>query len=408
MGYQEKISNLLTRDVIFILNLIENSGYETRIVGGSVRNLLMNEPISDIDIASVAHPNEIKKIFHENGIRVIDSGINYGTVTIIYNGKSYEITTLREDVENFGRRAIVKFTDSFEIDSKRRDFTMNAIYMDKNGKLYDYHNGIEDIYNRRVRFIGDASVRISEDYLRIFRYFRFVAYYANFKCNEEYLNIIYSVRKKILRLSFERILSELLKILSLKNAYKIIPAMYPILDELFEPEMIPLGIMNELGIDNLTAVEKLCFILRFSKKSREQLSRHYNFPKRIKRLLSIQIEGGNYNQDIRKYLKAAKKEDRMFLINFFAINLYLSAKTTKENIKIFLKKCFDFCNSRYVDFNFRASDLKNYNLSENELKKVMMYTKKMWMLSEYNLSADDCEKIARNFLISLRKECFFQ
>lgn len=393
MGYKEKISNLLTDDVIFLLKAIENSGYEARIVGGAVRNLLLESPISDIDLATTALPNEITEIFEKKAVKVIPTGVDHGTVTVVYNGKGYEITTLREDIQTFGRKAKVSFSESFETDSNRRDFTINALYMDKNGEIYDYHEGISDIAAKKVRFIGDCRTRIIEDYLRILRYFRFVAYYGEFKCDKAYLSVIYNMKGNVSKLSSERVLNELLKILSLKNAYKIIPDMLPILDELFSVKYNPL----KLCIDTeLSSIEKLSLLIKFSECSFDDLIKRYKFSKQIKRLL--QLKGDFYEPAAKRYLKKIRKIDRKFFVTWFVVKGIITEKISKENATKIQNELTDFINSGYADFNFRASDLAEYNLSKRDLQKVMMQTKVIWISSDKNFSVKDCKKIAENFI----------
>lgn len=398
MGYTEKISDLLTDDVIFLLKTIENNGYEARIVGGSVRNLLLEIPISDVDIATTALPNEIIKIFEKKDVKVIPSGVNHGTVTVVYNKKGYEITTLREDIETFGRKAKVSFSKSFETDSNRRDFTINALYMDRNGKIYDYHNGISDITEKKVRFIGDCRTRITEDYLRILRYFRFVAYYGEFKFDREYLAVIYDLKRNILTLSSERILSELLKILELDHSYKIVPYMLPILDELFSIKCDPLKLCINI---KLSAIEKLCLLLKFSECDFGELIKRYKFSKKIKRLLLLE---GNFHASInvaKKYLKKIHKNDRKFFVIWFVIRGIISNEISKIEATKIQNKLMNFISSEYVDFNFCASDIAEYNLSESNLQKIMMQTKAVWISSNKNFSVKDCKKIAENFIKSL-------
>lgn len=398
MGYKEKISDLLTADVIFLLKTIENSGYEARVVGGAVRNLLFEMPISDIDIATTALPEEIIKIFKRKDVKVIPSGLTHGTVTVVYNKKGYEITTLREDIETFGRKAKVSFSKSFETDSNRRDFTINALYMDKNGEIYDYHDGIYDIAAKRIRFIGDCRTRIIEDYLRILRYFRFVAYYGEFKFDKEYLSVIYDLKKNILTLSSERILSELLEILELDHSYKIIPYMLPILDELFSIKCNPLEYCIKI---KLSAIEKLCLLLKFSECDFDELLKRYKFSKRIKRLLQLE---GDFHASInvaKKHLKQIHKNDRKFFVIWFVIRGIISNGISKIEATKIQNELMDFINSEYVDFNFRASDIAEYNLSESNLQKIMMKTKAVWISSDKNFSVKDCKKIAENFIKTL-------
>ena len=207
-----KKCEIITKDVYFILDLLEKYGHKACLVGGAVRNALLNFPVSDIDIATTALPQEVIEILKKNEISTIPTGIKYGTVTAIFKKIPYEITTLREDIQTFGRKAVVKFSKSFEEDSKRRDFTINAIYMNKNSEIFDFHHGLDDISTRNIRFIGDARKRIREDYLRILRYYRFVAKYGDYRFNPEYLSIINDLKNEMHILSSERIIGEFLKI----------------------------------------------------------------------------------------------------------------------------------------------------------------------------------------------------
>ena len=154
---------------------------EVRFVGGCVRKSLSGEEIDDIDLATSLSTEEVKIRLAKKDIRVIDTGLSHGTVTAIINKKKFEITTLRKDVFTDGRHAQVQFTKSWEEDSLRRDLTINAIYADIHGRIFDPLNGIDDLKNGKVKFIGNAPERIQEDYLRILRYFRFFANYSKFE-----------------------------------------------------------------------------------------------------------------------------------------------------------------------------------------------------------------------------------
>ncbi len=161
-----------------MLSAIEAAGYEARIVGGAVRNALLGSLVRDIDIATTAEPAAVIAAVEAQGLKALPTGIEHGTVTVIAGHHPYEVTTLRADVETDGRRAVVRFTTDWAADASRRDFTINALYCDKTGHVFDPLGGYEDLAARRVRFIGDARARIREDYLRILRFFRFSAEYA--------------------------------------------------------------------------------------------------------------------------------------------------------------------------------------------------------------------------------------
>ena len=164
-------------DVRVVFRALNREPHEARIVGGAVRNALLDESIADIDFATTATPEEIMRFATEAGLKAVGTGLKHGTVTVVVNGRPFEVTTLRQDVETFGRHATVAFTRDWAEDAKRRDFTMNALYVDAEGRVYDPLDGLADLSARRVCFIGVARERIREDFLRILRFFRFTAEY---------------------------------------------------------------------------------------------------------------------------------------------------------------------------------------------------------------------------------------
>src|SRR6266571_8760532 len=149
-----------------VLALLNGGGEEARVIGGAVRNALLKIPIGDIDIATTSPPDEVIRRAKAAGIKSVPTGIDHGTVTLVVDSHPYEVTTLREDTETFGRKAKVAFGRDWVKDAERRDFTMNGLSVDANGVVYDYVGGLADIAARRVRFIGDPDRRIAEDYLR--------------------------------------------------------------------------------------------------------------------------------------------------------------------------------------------------------------------------------------------------
>lgn len=161
-----------------VLAALRSGGAEVRFVGGAVRDTLLARPVTDIDLATPEPPETVMQRLTEAGLRAIPTGLSHGTVTALSGGRQYEITTLRRDVETDGRRAVVAFTDDWAEDAARRDFTMNALYLDGNGVLFDPTGGYADVLAGRVRFVGDAEARIKEDALRLLRFFRFQAHYG--------------------------------------------------------------------------------------------------------------------------------------------------------------------------------------------------------------------------------------
>ncbi|MDO5648753.1 CCA tRNA nucleotidyltransferase [Paracoccus sp. (in: a-proteobacteria)] len=160
-----------------VLDALERGG-RAWLVGGAVRNSLMGQPIDDIDIATDIPPDQVMTLAAQADLRTVPTGLDHGTITIISNGQGYEVTTLRRDVETDGRRAVVAFTDDLAQDAARRDFTMNALYAGRDGRVIDLVGGLPDLAARRLRFVGDPAQRIAEDYLRILRFFRLYARYG--------------------------------------------------------------------------------------------------------------------------------------------------------------------------------------------------------------------------------------
>jgi poly(A) polymerase len=196
-----------------LLTVLNQDGEEARIAGGAVRNALMRESISDVDIATTCLPDEVTRRAEARGLKTIPTGVEHGTVTVICDGDTYEVTTLRADIRTDGRRAEVAFGRDWQADAERRDFTMNALYAALDGTIIDLIGGIGDIETRTVRFIGDAETRIREDHLRILRFFRFFAWYGSGRPDAEGLKACARLKESILNLSVERVWSELKKLL---------------------------------------------------------------------------------------------------------------------------------------------------------------------------------------------------
>src|SRR6516162_7250883 len=208
-----------------VLKLLDSNGEEARVVGGAVRNALLNVPIGDIDIATTAVPTEVVRRAKAAGIKSVPTGIEHGTVTLVVEAQPFEVTTLREDTETFGRKAKVAFGRDWPGDAHRRDFTINALSVGIDGVVHDYVGGLADIAARRVRFIGDPGQRIEEDYLRILRFFRIHAAFGAGEVDRAgYLACIRG-RAGLASLSAERVRMELLKLLVADGAVAAVEAM---------------------------------------------------------------------------------------------------------------------------------------------------------------------------------------
>jgi poly(A) polymerase len=198
---------------------------EARFVGGAVRNALLGTGVADIDIAVPMPPSEVLARLVAKNIKVVETGMDHGTVTAIVRSQAFEITSLRRDVETDGRHAVIAFTDDWAEDAARRDFTINALYASASGEIFDYATGVEDLIAGRVRFMGDAHARIAEDYLRVLRLFRFHAWYGKGDVNAQGLRAAAEAKDKLKTLSAERIAKELLRLLEAGNPTPVLRVM---------------------------------------------------------------------------------------------------------------------------------------------------------------------------------------
>ena len=208
-----------------VFRALQAKGSEARFVGGCVRDAVAGRKIGDIDIATPDKPEEVIALLEAAGLKAIPTGLAHGTVTAVSHHHPFEITTLREDVETYGRHATVAFTDDWKADAARRDFTMNALSLSLEGALYDPFEGLADLAAGRIRFVGDPVARIREDYLRILRFFRFQAHFGRIGPDRETLEAITVEAPGIDSLSGERLRSELLKLLRAPDPYPAVESM---------------------------------------------------------------------------------------------------------------------------------------------------------------------------------------
>ena len=224
-----------------------------RFVGGCVRNALMGVEVGDIDLATQLTPEEVIGALDKVNIRHVPTGIAHGTITAVIDGKPFEITSLRKDVETDGRRAVVAFTQDWAEDAQRRDLTINALYADNNGTVYDpTGQGLDDLKAMKFRFVGEAEARVQEDYLRILRFFRFLAWYGGkAKVDANALKACRENRRGLKKLSAERVWSELKKLLLARDPSRAVQIMLTneILDTLL-PEA-----SNAEGLSKMVALE---------------------------------------------------------------------------------------------------------------------------------------------------------
>ena len=373
-----------------------------RFVGGCVRKYLSNEKIDDIDIATILTADQIKEKFKDTNLKVIDTGIKHGTVTIVSKNHKVELTTLRKDIKTDGRHAEVEYTDDWQQDSERRDFTINAIYMDINGKLYDPQMGTVDLKNKNIKFIGDPQKRIEEDYLRIVRFIRFKVMY-DMVVEPTTSDAIKQNLDGIQKISKERILIELLKILSLKNFLTINQSSN--LREIFSmifPEFLYLNRLERLkkvyqyskvNVDILLAVMLIddkenheYFIHKYnaSNKTKETLEQFY------KNLIKLKNDKEFFEKNLIKnvYLNGKKHLIALNLINF-SIN-------SKVKIKDFTKTRNKILKIKVPTFPIDGETLKQKGMQEGQrLGNVLKTLEKEWINNNFKISNERVEEIIK-------------
>jgi poly(A) polymerase len=230
-----------------VMHALTAKGGAARFVGGAVRNALIGEPVTDVDIATPLLPEEVTRRLKAAGLGAVPTGIAHGTVTAVADGKPFEVTTLRRDVATDGRRATVAFSADWQEDAARRDFTMNALYASEDGEVFDYFGGVEDLRAGRVRFVGDPKTRIREDYLRILRLFRFHAWYGKGEIDKAALDAAVAEKSGLKTLSGERVQKELLRLLEAKAPGLVLEAMERTgLLAVLLPAHLPLGRLRQM------------------------------------------------------------------------------------------------------------------------------------------------------------------
>ncbi len=375
-------------------------------VGGCVRNYLQLTKIEDIDIATIFTPNELKKKLQHSNFKIIDTGLEHGSVTILINKKKFELTTLRKDIKTDGRHAEIETIDSWAEDSKRRDFTINAIYLNKNGKIFDPQQGVNDLKNNIVKFIGDPQTRIEEDFLRIIRFLRFTIQY-NSSLENSTVQAIKLKLNGIKNLSKERVLSELLKILKLENFSKIInnKELLKIFILIF-PEFKNIHRLKNFNllknhIENSEALF-LSILLIDLKNNHEYFSHKYNISKKIHENLALLGDEYKELRNDKDFFKKDLKNNlyRVGLKNMkilFCLNLLDKKKISIKEINFFeiLEKI------SIPKFPFDGKFLIKKGIQEGKkIGIILKEAEKIWVKNDFILSSRDFETIIKKNNIS--------
>ena len=372
-----RFSSILEQnDVAQVFDLFEtyqkNSIY---VVGGSIRDALLNREITDIDFATSLKPKTITEILNKENIKFIDVGIDHGTVTAIINERKFEITTFRNDIFTDGRHAQVSFSNSLEEDALRRDFTINAMYLDKGGNLIDPKDGKTDLENRVVRFIGNPDERIKEDYLRILRYFRFLALFGDISPDAEVMKTIKANLDKLSVVSKERQWNELKSILSLNAPNNAISAMSEIglLDDYCNGTSINDAFVNLIEIESRISLS-IDPILRLSTLIENSLDKANTIIKKLPLSKSDStdlLKLSTLNKKIVSYMSMKEARYLLYLLGrdgFQKQILVNWAKDTNNKNEVNWRSLYEVAQSwEKPSFALTAKDVINMGISQGPM-----------------------------------------
>ena len=391
-----------------IFNAISNYNEtsDIRYVGGCIRKILNNEDIDDIDLATNLKPNEVKVCLKQNNINFFETGIEHGTITAQVDKKNFEITTLRKDVLTDGRKAIVEFTDKWNEDASRRDFTINSIYADIAGNLFDPLEGVKDLKNGIVQFIGNPETRIKEDYLRILRYIRF---FLNYSHQNHTINVKKAIKENIdgiIKLSKERLLDELKKLVISEGFKKIN-------NDDFCKEILLLIFPQIKNLDKLKKLNKFSKTRKFKNDfifilslliidetdNSDYFLYKYKLSNEEKKRICFFKEAYDKSDEenffskktLQKVFYFKGKSDLLDLIDF---HLFKSNKKLKKLIE--LRSYFEKLEKPLFPIKAKTV-MEKYNFKEGkELGQRLKYLEKLWVENNFEISDKDVDKAFLN------------
>ena len=398
-------NQLFTNKIFEALNCFSEDS-EVRYVGGCIRKIIKKETVDDIDLATNLNPIEICEALKKKEINFYETGIKHGTVTAIIDKQKFEITSLRKDIKSDGRHAEVEFSTDWKEDSLRRDFSINSIYSDRDGNLFDPHNGKKDLEEGLINFIGDAEIRIREDYLRILRYIRFFTNYSKQKHNQKIIRIIKKNIGGISKISSDRLLDELrkliksknfLKLLSDKDSLELIEIIFPQLKKLDRLKKLTsytsenfinldfIFILSLLVIDGTDNTDYFIYKFNISKKDQKRI-------KLIELFYKEKVTYKSFNEKkLNKILYFHGKQAVIDVVNF---KLFTSNKVEKNLLKILHL----FKNREIPIIPTSANDLMlKYNIPEGRsLGNKMKMIEELWVQNGFIITEKQIEKIAKN------------
>lgn len=396
-NYIDSSKLIKNKKILKLFRAVENHGGALRFVGGAVRDTLVGIEGFDLDLATDLSPEELVEACNENNIKTVPIGIKFGTVGVLIDNDVLEVTSLRKDVKTDGRHAEVEFTTDWEIDASRRDLTINAVYADEKGNVFDYYNGIDDLEKGIVRFIGSPSQRIKEDYLRILRFFRFFSIFSKTQIDKKALEACIENKDGLKSLSMERIRDELLKILLTPHTAETVKIMsdndilgyvlpqvknidcLKFLIDLVAAEKImpcPIRRMFVLYNPDINLAENLATRLKFSKKQKN------DFMDWAENKINLSDFADN-----AKLAKIIYKFGKDFVFNKLLIEQALQQTKLPNNQNI-----IDFINNFNIPvFPLRGKDiLESGNIEDNRLiGDILDKLEEKWIESNFSLTRED-------------------
>ena len=379
---------------------------EIRYVGGCVRKIINREKVDDIDLAVNLKPTDVCEALNKKNIKYYESGLEHGTITALINNNKFEITSLRKDIDTDGRHAIVEFTNNWKEDASRRDFTINSIYADLDGNLFDPFDGKKDLINGVVTFIGDAETRIKEDYLRILRYIRFYLNYSKDNHNTKIIKIIKKNLNALSKISSERLLNEFQKLVRSKEFFKlskdqdcleIISLIFPQFKNIslfkrlnnFSKKNFPnvdfIFLLSLMVIDGTDNVDYFIYKFNLSKKDQKRLLflKNFNSQKITNKTF--------YEKNLNKIFYFNGKEALMDVIYF---KIFKSNKVPNKLIKIIE----NFKDKKPPLMPLKANTLMTkYNIPEGkELGKKLKVIEEVWVNNNFQISEKEVQKIVNS------------
>lgn len=391
------ISKLIkNKKILLLFRVVEQHGGVLRFVGGAVRDALKGLKGFDLDLATDLSPDELVEACQEEGLKTVPIGIKFGTVGVIIDDTVLEVTSLRKDIKTDGRHAEVEFTDNWEEDASRRDLTINAVYADEKGNVFDYYNGIGDLEKGVVRFIGNAAQRIKEDYLRILRFFRFYSIFGEGEIDAKALQACVENREGLTSLSMERIRDEIFKILLTPKVVKTIQIMMdnnilgyimpdpPYLDKLdflvkmVDKHHIPFRALRRLFIiyqPDTALAENLAFRLRLNKKEKQ---------------LFVDLAANNIALDDLLNPQKLQQLIYRFGAEFCQEKILLQATIEQKDVPEMDKIIAQIKSLSVPVFPLKGIDIINQGIDDQrKTSSVLKELEKVWIDSNFSLSKEE-------------------